>query len=240
MDKTLPWHHVHITLPDREAAAIWHAGHTPAERGPPTKRSENLFCGPNLLQIQTVAVADEPRGARIDSIGIGVPDLKAALANWQSGGGSVIAQTTTTIRLNDPWGAPFELVETAQAGFTHINIAAQDPGRLLAWYEVNLGGERTACEWDSSRLALMYDTIQIVFAKTEPDATARVGRPIDHLGWYTEDLDATFERLSANSVSFPIPPREFGPVRLAFAEDPCGIWVELVEPPDGIIAKSVA
>jgi catechol 2,3-dioxygenase-like lactoylglutathione lyase family enzyme len=86
----------------------------------------------------------------------------------------------------------------------------------------------------------MYDTIQIVFAKIEPDVAATVGRPIDHLGWYTDDLDATFERLSANSVSFPIPPREFGQVRLAFAEDPCGIWVELVEPPDGIIAKSVA
>ncbi|MBW1709041.1 MAG: hypothetical protein JRJ73_04050 [Deltaproteobacteria bacterium] len=176
----LPWHHVHITLPDREAAAIWYASHTPAERGQPTKRSENLFCGPNLLQIQINAVANEPRGARIDSIGIGVPDREAALADWQSGGGSVIVRTATTARLNDPWGTPFELVETAQAGFTH----------LLAWYEVNLGGERTVCEWDSSRLALAYDTIQIVFAKTKPEAAATAGRPIDHLGWYTKGLDA--------------------------------------------------
>ena len=236
-DKTLPWHHIHITLPDREAAAIWLANHTPVERRPPTKRSENLVWGPNLLQIQTDAVANEPRSALIDSVGMGVTNLESALAKWQSGGGSVVSKTTETARMNDPWGTPFEMIETDQAGFTHINIATPDAERLRAWYLVNLGGEPVPCGWNSSRLVLMYDTIQIVFAKMEPDFTSTAGRPLDHLGWYTDDLDATFERLSANGVSFPVPPREFGPVRLAFAEDPCGIWFELLESQDGNIIK---
>jgi hypothetical protein len=64
-------------------------------------------------------------------------------------------------------------------------------------------------------------------------------RIIDHLGWYTEDLDTTFHQLSTNSVHFPVLPREFGPVRLAFAEDPCGNWIELLEPPNGIIMKPI-
>jgi len=69
--------------------------------------------------------------------------------------------------------------------------------------------------------------------------SSTIERPIDHLGWYTDDLDASFTHLSANGVKFPVKPREFGQVRLAFAEDPGGNWIELLEPPKGIIKKPI-
>ena len=233
----LPWHHVHITLADREASARWHEEHSPAKRYQPTKRSENLYYGPNLLQIQSTAVAPEPHDARIDSIGVSVMNVIETVSDWQSAGGSIGVCNQRTARVEDPWGVPFELVERSPLGYTHINIAVSAPKQLRDWYESNLGGERVVCEWDKTRLVLAYDTMLIIFIPVESPVSSTIKRPIDHLGWYTDDLDATFQRLSANGVHFPVMPREFGPVRLAFAEDPFGIWIELLEPPNDIISK---
>ncbi len=69
MTTELPWHHIHITLDDRQAVAEWHDAHTLAVRREPTKRSENLMYGPNLLQVQGEDVARAPRGAWIDARG---------------------------------------------------------------------------------------------------------------------------------------------------------------------------
>ncbi|MHA1914381.1 MAG: VOC family protein [Promethearchaeota archaeon] len=233
----LPWHHVHITLNDREAAALWHEKHTPTKRAKPTKRSENLYYGPNLLQIQSTTGIPEPRNARIDSIGMGVSDIHEFIDNWQSSGGSVDNYNHPIARVQDPWGVPFELVERSHVGYTHINIAAEAPEQLRDWYESNLGGIRVTCEWDSTRFALAYDTMLIVFDPASSPVSSIAERPIDHLGWYTPDLDAIFKQLSAKGVFFPVKPMAFGPVRLAFAEDPCGNWIELLEPQGGLITK---
>jgi catechol 2,3-dioxygenase-like lactoylglutathione lyase family enzyme len=238
--ESLPWHHVHITLPDREAAAIWLTEHSSVERRAPTKRSENLYLGPNLLQIQTEAMEKQSGNARIDSIGMGVTDLDSALVDWQAGGGIVLSKKANIARVEDPWGTPYELIKADRPGFTHINIETPTPEALRSWYEKNLGGKPVVCMWDIKRLALLYDTIQIVFAEISFDDLTTGERIIDHLGWFTDDLDTSCARLSENGVSFPVPPKEFGPVRLAFAEDPGGIWFELLEPPDGINLKPIS
>lgn len=235
--KSLPWHHVHITLTEREVPAKWHEQYTPAKRTQPTKRSEQLYIGPNLLQIQSTVVAPEPHDAYIDSIGIGVLNISEVIADWQSAGGTVSVRTNHTVRVLDPWDVPFELIERSRVAYTHVNIAAVKPEQLRDWYESNLGGERIACEWDSARFVLAYDTMLVVFNPVASPISPTTERSIDHLGWYTGDLDATFHQMSANDVQFPITPRIFGPVRLAFAEDPCGNWIELLEPPNGIISK---
>jgi hypothetical protein len=76
-----------------------------------------------------------------------------------------------------------------------------------------------------------------MFYSIKPIVSSLRERPIHHLGWYTNNLDDLFQKMSSKGINFPIKPREFGPVRLAFAEDPCGIWIELLEPPNGIIRK---
>ena len=235
----LPWHHVHITLANREEAALWHEEHTHVKRSKPTKRSENLFYGPNLLQIQSTAVAPEPHNASIDSVGIGVSNLTEFIADWQSAGGSVCFRTHQTARVQDPWDVPFELVEMSRVGYTHINMVTFKPEELLDWYESNLGGTRMTCEWDNNPLALAYDTMLIVFKYAASPVFSAVERSIDHLGWYTDDLDANFRQLSVKGVKFPVKPRVFGQVRLAFMEDPCGNWIEILEPPNGIITKKL-
>jgi catechol 2,3-dioxygenase-like lactoylglutathione lyase family enzyme len=233
----LPWHHVHITLIDREAAAIWHDEHSPAKRIMPTKRSEQLYSGPNLLQIQSTAVAPKSHDGFIDSIGLGVLNLAEVITDWQSSGGVVVKRTDNTAWLQDPWGVHFELIERSVAGYTHINIAVKTPEQLCDWYQSNLGGKRVICEWNKNSLALEYDTMLLVFIPMSSSLFPTVERLLDHMGWYTKDLDAIYKYLSSNGVKFPVPPRTFGPVRLAFLEDPCGCWIELVEPPNGIISK---
>ena len=231
--KRLPWHHVHVTLADRETAAKWHDQHTPARRIQPTKRSENLFYGPNLLQIQSTAVAPEPRDGYIESIGIGVLNLSETVAEWESVGGTIDVLTSNYAKVQDPWGLPFELVEKSPGGYTHINITTVALEQLRDWYEKNLGGLRVTCEWDNTRLALEYDTMLIVFQPVNSTVLS-YGKPtIDHLGWYTDDVDGIFDQLSMNGVYFPGKPRDYGLVRLAFAEDPCGIWIELHILPKG-------
>jgi hypothetical protein len=235
--KDLMWHHVHVTITNREEAAIWHDQHTLAKRVQPTKRSEQLFYGPNLLQIQSDVVAPESKDAYIESIGIGVLNVRQKVANWKSAGGAIITHTDKIARVLDPWGIPFELVKTSHVGYTHINIASKNPEKLLDWYANNLGGERKKCEWESSRSAIAYDTMLIAFLKMEPPISSTSKRHIDHLGWFTNNLNNDFHRLSNNDVDFPVTPRKYGPVHLAFAKDPYGIWIELLEPPGGIIRK---
>ena len=89
------------------------------------------------------------------------------------------------------------------------------------------------CEWDKTRLALEYDTMLIVFNPVNSTVSSSSKRTIDHLGWYTDDVDGVFHQLSVNGVNFPGKPRDYGTVRLAFAEDPCGIWIELHILPKG-------
>jgi catechol 2,3-dioxygenase-like lactoylglutathione lyase family enzyme len=233
--KSLSWHHVHITLSDREAAAKWHDQHTPAKRTQPTRRSENIYCGPNLLQIQSIKVAPESRDAHIESIGIGVLNINEAVTDWRSAGGSIDSLSRHIAKVRDPWGVPFEFIESSQSGYTHINIAVAEPKQLCNWYESNLGGTRVTCDWDNTRFVLAYDTMQIMFISLTPPISSTAERYIDHLGWFTEDLDTIYQRLSAQNVRFPVIPRKYGPVRLAFAEDPCGNWIELLEPPNGNI-----
>jgi len=220
-------------------AAKWHERYTPAKRIQPTKRSENLYYGPNLLQIQSKSVTPEHHDSYIESIGVSLSNIIEVIANWKSAGGFIGTCMQRTAQVQDPWGVTFEFVERSPFGYSHINIASVEPEKLRDWYESNLGGRRMACEWDSTRLIVEYDTMMVVFIPMTSPVSSTIERPIDHLGWYTDDLDASFNRLSANGVKFPVEPREFGQVRLAFAEDPGGNWIELLEPPKGIIKKPI-
>ncbi len=232
-----PWHHIHATVEDREAAALWHEKFTKADRKKPSPRSENLYFGPNLLQFQTDAVAREPKQSAIESIGLDTDNLSEMLSNWTSAKGTVLSRTDELALALDPWAVPFELVAADAIGQTHLNISSADPESLLGWYEKNLGGEKCGCDWDTARSGLKFDTITLYFQQPDSDRQKLSWGPIDHIGWLTDDLDGCYERLTANEVKFTVKPREFGIVRLAFIVDPGGILIELVEPPEGMNIK---
>lgn len=230
----LPWHHVHLTHPNREEVAIWYTRYLGARRGEATKRSENLWYGKNLVQIQSDTVVKPPKTGEFDHIGLSTQDIKHSINTAIDASARQIGEDLIT----DPWGTRIQFVQSSVFGFHHVLINCTDPSESVRWYAVNLGGEVITCPWNKSYLAVQYDTMWMVFGRGEKGANNPLAsRPVCHTGWYTDDIDKVVERMISNGCQFPIPVRPFGTVRLAFAEDPSGLWVELVELPGGKIPK---
>ena len=233
MTSPLPWHHIHITHENRAEAADWYAAHLGARIGKGTKRSENLWFESNLIQVQSDTGIAPPRSGEIDHIGIGFPNLPEILRDTVGGGATLVQENM----IEDPWGTRIELMVSDETEFHHVHVICADSIVSSNWYAANLGGKVLPCPWDTKCLAIRYDTMWMVFEQGKPARGESAARPLDHTGWYTSDIDQTVEAMLASGSRFPVPVRDFGPVRLAFAEDPSGLWVELVEPVGGKIPK---
>jgi lactoylglutathione lyase len=54
----------------------------------------------------------------------------------------------------------------------------------------------------------------------------RPGTEMDHIGFWTDDVDKTYARLIAKGARKAVPPFSNGKERLAYVSDPDGIWIE--------------
>jgi catechol 2,3-dioxygenase-like lactoylglutathione lyase family enzyme len=54
----------------------------------------------------------------------------------------------------------------------------------------------------------------------------RRGTEMDHIGFWTDDVDKTYARLIAKGAGRAVPPFSNGKERLAYVSDPDGIWIE--------------
>lgn len=240
------WHHVHVVNPEWHDAAPWLAEHAPLDcvawdhPGHQGYKSEILRSGPNLVLMMAAQHADAPETAAIESLGVAVPDLAEALDSLARGGGKVPSRDEVAAQVTDPWGMRLEFLQSGpgDSALSHVNILAEDPPMLRDWYQRHLGGEPRACDFDESRLALAYDTCQLLFSQADA-ATLDQGagyRHYDHLGWFVEDIHGTCDELMAGGVEFPEhasrgaanPPKPGDGRMIAFARDPGGIWFELV------------
>ena len=240
------WHHVHVVNPAWHEAGPWYAAHSPLDclpwehPGHQGYKSEILRSGPNLVLMMAAQHADAPETGSIDSLGVAVPNLVQALDSFTAGGGDVHARDDRSARVTDPWGMHLEFVEAepGDSALRHVNIAATDPQMLAEWYQRHLGGQAGTCAFDDSRIALAYDTCELLFKEADaPTPDQGTGyRHYDHLGWFVEDIHRTCDELVAGGVEFPAhasrgrdnPPKPGDGRMIAFARDPCGIWFELV------------
>ena len=103
------WHHIHITIEDRSAAAGWYGDAISARRSEPTPRSENLWFDRNLIQIQSEDVAADSV-SRFHSIGFMAADLNSALGKLVDAGATIIRRHEKTALISDPFGTSMELV----------------------------------------------------------------------------------------------------------------------------------
>ena len=240
------WHHVHVVNPEWHDAAPWLAEHAPLDcvawdhPGHQGYKSEILRSGPNLVLMMAAQHADAPETAAIESLGVAVPDLAEALDSLARGGGKVQSRDDVSAQVTDPWGMRLEFLQSGpgDSALSHVNILAEDPPMLRDWYQRHLGGEPRACDFDESRLALAYDTCQLLFSQADAATLDQGGgyRHYDHLGWFVEDIHGTCDELMAGGVEFPEhasrgaanPPKPGDGRMIAFARDPGGIWFELV------------
>ena len=121
--------------------------------------------------------------------------------------------------------------------FDSIHLAVSEISSARDWYLTNIGGnvgetaDRIAFgRWTGDHplpLSLIFDL--------SSNATPSTGSVIDSIGFSYTDLDAKVKELQASGVKITSPPTKIGnDWKRAFAEDPWGTRIELVEDPDNL------
>lgn len=236
--RTALYDHVHMAVPDPQAAARWYHDHIGGEFI--DGRDDRLLFGTTrIMFLSDGGRARRPSaGSVIDHLGFSYANLAAKLAELERSG----ARVTTPLReveglfklafVDDPFGTRLELVEDPQhLGFHHVHLRAPDPVAALAWYEAQFGGVRLRMR---GRLeGLLYPGnvwILVTRGETFPSSEGT----IDHIGWRAPvAADAMAQELAGRGVTLTSEPRDLqlpnGVIRFFYVAGPDGARVELVQ-----------
>jgi lactoylglutathione lyase len=233
--RTLMYDHVHMAVPDPQAAAQWYHDHIGGEWV--DGRDDRLLFGRTRIMFLRGEDRRPSAGGVIDHLGFSFPDLAAKLAEVEAAGATI----TTPLReveglfklsfIDDPFGTRLELIEEPQhLGFHHVHLRGADPEATLAWYESMFGGVRIRMR---GRLdGLLYPGnvwILVQRGETFPSAEGT----IDHIGWRAPEADPTVADLTSRGAELTSQPRDMtlpnGQIRFFYIAGPEGARVELVQ-----------
>lgn len=233
--ETLLYDHVHMRVPDPQAAAAWYLKHFGGELI--DGRDDRILFGTTRIMFLSGDSARASLGSGVDHLGFSVLDLDAKLAALAADGATVTSPAREVPNLfklgfvDDPWGVRIEIVQDPQhLGFHHLHLRAPDPESTFQWYLANFGGVRTNMR---GRLdGILYPgNVWILISRGE--ATPTQGAAIDHIGWRAPDLAKKVEELRAKGVNVETEPRAMtlpnGEIRYAYVTGPNGVRVELVQ-----------
>lgn len=234
--QTLMYDHIHMAVPDPEAAAQWYHDHIGGEWV--DGRTDRLLFG--RTRIMWLSDRGETRrpsqGGVVDHLGFSYPDLAAKLEEIEAAGGTVtpIREPEGLFKLafaTDPWGVRLELIEEPQhLGFHHIHLRSEDPAATYDWYEQMFGGVRLRMR---GRLdGILYPgNVWLLIARGESFPSRE--SVIDHIGWRSPESDSNQARLEALGAEVTVPPRDMtlpnGQIRFFYIAGPEGANVELVQ-----------
>ena len=128
-----------------------------------------------------------------------------------------------------------------QYRFAYVGIQVRDLDRSVAFYRDVLGMEvrarervpETHGEWAELRSP---DSPLVLELNWYPEGSPhfrgpyRSGDELDHLAFDCGDADAAYRELVARGAKPALPPFTEGGSRLAFVQDPDGLWIELGSP----------
>ena len=227
--------HIHLAAPDPEKAAAWYRQHFGGETM--AEATGRLLYGDTRIIFQKSDKAQPSQGSVLDHIGFSVPDLDATMKALQSDGAKV-AQPARDVPglfklafVEDPWGTRIEVVQDAQKlGLHHVHLRGPDPAATLAWFSTQFGGR-------TGKLKDRIDGIEmsgVWILAQRGDAAPSQGHSIDHIGFRPVNVDASVAELKTRNVKITTEPRpltlESGvTMRLAFAEGPDGVRIEMVQ-----------
>jgi catechol 2,3-dioxygenase-like lactoylglutathione lyase family enzyme len=120
--------------------------------------------------------------------------------------------------------------------FTYTGIRVRNLKRALTFYSGAMGMRQILkgamkhggiyvhlkSPKSSQRLELNYYPRTKFFEKYHP------GSELDHLAFWTRDVDARYRSLLSKGARTAVKPFSEGRYRLAFVKDPDGIWIELI------------
>ena len=200
--ETLLYDHVHMAVPDPQAAAQWYHDHLGGEEV--DGRDERLLFGTTRLIWQQSPDRRPSTGGVIDHLGFSCADLDAKLSELEAEGATITTPRRDVEGLfplsfvEDPWGVRLELIEDPQhLGFHHIHLRSPEPKIALQWYADQFGGVRTPLRGRLDGILYPGNTWLLVSrGETFPSSEGA----IDHLGWRALDLDPKMGELRGKGV----------------------------------------
>lgn len=233
--ETLLYDHVHMSVPDPQAAAAWYHEHLGGEFI--DDRDDRLLFGTTRIMFLPGDDRRPSAGGVIDHLGFSVPDLDAKLREMAAAGGTVTSEARDVPGLfklgfvDDPWGTRLEIVQDPQhLGFHHVHLRSPDPDAALAWYHDHFGGVRLRMR---GRLDGILYPGNVWLLVSRGDNFPSQGARIDHIGWRAIDLNEKIEELRARGVEIQTEPRDMtlpnGMISYAYVMGPEGARLELVQ-----------
>jgi len=232
---TALYDHVHMSVPDPQAAAAWYHDHIGGEWV--DGRDDRLLFGTTRIMFLRGQNRRPSAGSVIDHLGFSYPDLAAKLAEVQAAGATVsspLREVEGLFKLSfvdDPFGTRLELIEEPQhLGFHHVHLRSPDPEGTLAWYENKFGGIRQRMR---GRLdGILYPGNVWILVQRGENFPSTEGT-IDHIGWRSPTTDAMVQRLTSLGAEMTTQPQDLtlpnGVIRFFYIAGPEGARIELVE-----------
>ena len=230
--RTVGYDNVHIRVSDPAKAVEWYVQHLEGT----TPVAGQVYFGKALIAVVKTNDPKPSAGSVIDHIGFSFADIAAKVNELAAAGAKVVSPPKEApgifkyAYVEDPWGIKIELVEDSEKlGFHHVHLSVKDPQATLAWYRETFGGE-------SARLrgkldGLRYDGVWLFAAKATDDPAPSADRAIMSFGLRVANIQEATNTLQGRGIKFPVAPRQLGNLWYAFAEDPNGIRVELLQRP---------
>jgi catechol 2,3-dioxygenase-like lactoylglutathione lyase family enzyme len=233
--ETVLYDHVHMSVPDPQAAVQWYHEHIGGE--PIDGRPDRLLFGTTRIMFLRGQDRTPSAGGVIDHLGFSFPDLAAKVREVEAAGATVTTQVRDVQGLFklayvvDPWGVRLELIEDVQhLGFHHVHLRSPDPQRAFQWYQAQFGGVRTNLR---GRLDGILYPGNVWLLIQRGDAFPSRGSAIDHIGWRAPETDSKLAELRGKGVEITSEPREMtlpnGMIEFFYVAGPDGARVELVE-----------
>ena len=235
----LDFHHLHLYVPDRDAARDWYLNHLSGTLLFSNERSHHLdFGGSYLLIAQREAPPAGSAVSTIDSIAFSFADLEDKLEELLAVGATVLSplrrpdEGLARATIEDPWGVKIVLVDDAEArGAHHVRLLAPDPREMAEWYAERMGGVAEPFTGWGGEDSIRYGSFRLVFGASSSPLAPTAGRTVDHIGWWIGDLERGAEKLRGQGVRFTMEPKDFFTTRIAFFEAAGGVRAELVQDP---------
>ena len=235
-----PYDHIHLAATSSQEAVNWYVKHFGGEAAR-FLRSTNTDYPIDRVMYGDIAVIFFERdpgegsvGSGVDHFGFSMSNVDEVIAGAVADGGKQLGDLVEFAGMQigfieDPWGTKIEIIDDPDLrGMHHLHLSSPDPESTLAWYAQNFGGELE--QWKGALPSLNYGDIWLMVSQANGEVAATQGRSFDHLGWKFADLTAAESELKSNGVEFTMDPREFRTIRIAFAQGPDDVRIELVEP----------
>jgi catechol 2,3-dioxygenase-like lactoylglutathione lyase family enzyme len=230
--------HIHLAAPDPPIAVAWYQKYFGGQKM--AEGTDRFLLGDVRVIFSKREKTLPSQGSAVDHIGFSVANLDATMKALEADGVKIVTPARDVPGLfplafiEDPWGTRIEVVQdSAGLGVHHLHLRGTDPAAMLAWYSAQFGGRvgKLKDRIDGIDMSGVWILVQ------RGEAVPTQGHSIDHIGFRPLDVDAAVAELKTRSVKITTEPRPLSfpngvTVRLAFAEAPDGVRIELVQRPE--------